>query len=327
MSDGIREKCYNSLQRQCTILWVAMRRDTEKPGSAVSLPGPWVPGGSCPPERRSFTLPATYAHFSMGRETARRLEPAALGVITQAPQLYSIGLHGPDLFFYYKPLSKNPVNQLGHGLHDRPGREFFERAARVLKAHPDSVAHRAYVYGFLCHFVLDTLSHDYVAEAMAATGLSHTRIETELERTLMLQDGLEPVSHHTTGHLVPSEENAVVIADFFPELTVEQVLDSLRGMIFYLDLLVAPSALKRWAIFTALRLAGQYENLSGLVMVPEPEPRCEPSNAELLRRLEQAAEQAARLIAGFDRVEASGRAEEPLYGRTFDPRPEQGEPA
>ena len=61
-------------------------------------------------------------------------------------------------------------------------------------------------------------------------------------------------------------------------------------------------------------------------MVPEPEPRCEPSNAELLRRLEQAAEQAARLIAGFDRVEASGRAEEPLYGRTFDPRPEQGEP-
>ena len=82
----------------------------------------------------------------MGRETARLLEPAALGVITQAPQLYSIGLHGPDLFFYYKPLSKNPVNQLGHGLHDRPGREFFERAARVLKAHPDSVAHRAYVY-------------------------------------------------------------------------------------------------------------------------------------------------------------------------------------
>ena len=238
----------------------------------------------------------------MGRETARLLEPTALGVITQAPQLYSIGLHGPDLFFYYKPLSKNPVNQLGHGLHDRPGREFFERAARVLKAHPDSVAHRAYVYGFLCHFVLDTLSHDYVAEAMAATGLSHTRIETELERTLMLQDGLEPVSHHTTGHLVPSEENAVVIADFFPELTVEQVLDSLRGMIFYLDLLVAPSALKRWAIFTALRLAGQYENLGGLVMVPEPEPRCEPSNAELLRRLEQAAEQAARLIAGFDRV-------------------------
>ena len=287
-------------------------------------------------------MPATYAHFSMGRETARLLEPTALGVITQAPQLYSIGLHGPDLFFYYKPLSKNPVNQLGHGLHDRPGREFFERAARVLKAHPDSVAHRAYVYGFLCHFVLDTLSHDYVAEAMAATGLSHTRIETELERTLMLQDGLEPVSHHTTGHLVPSEENAVVIADFFPELTVEQVLDSLRGMIFYLDLLVAPSALKRWAIFTALRLAGQYENLGGLVMVPEPEPRCEPSNAELLRRylnvlssdgrqllqrLEQAAEQAARLIAGFDRVEASGLAEEPLYGRTFDPRPEQGEPA
>lgn len=36
---------------------------------------------------------------------------------------------------------------------------------------------------------------------------------------------------------MPSEENAAVIADFFPEVTQEQVLDSLRGMVFYLDLL------------------------------------------------------------------------------------------
>lgn len=159
---------------------------------------------------------------------------------------------GPDLFFYYKPLSKNPVSRLGHEFHDRPGRDFFERAARVLQMHPDSLAHRAYVYGFLCHFALDTLSHDYVAEKEAASGLSHARIESELERALMLRDGLDPASHRPTGHLVPSEENAAVIADFFPEVTQEQVLDSLRGMVFYLDLLVAPSALKRWVIFTAL---------------------------------------------------------------------------
>ena len=101
------------------------------------------------------------------------------------------------------------------------------------------------------------------------------------------------------------------------------MLDSLRGMVFYLDLLVAPSALKRWVIFTALRLAGQFEKLGGLVVGPDPEPRCEDSNAELLRRFDRAAELAARLIGDFDRVVESGQAEDPIYGRTFDPKPEQ----
>ena len=90
-------------------------------------------------------MPSTYAHFCLGRETARLLTPEPLEAITRYPQLYSIGLHGPDLFFYYKPLSKNPVSRLGHEFHDRPGRDFFERAARVLQMHSDSLAHRAYV--------------------------------------------------------------------------------------------------------------------------------------------------------------------------------------
>ena len=83
-----------------------------------------VPGRHLPSERRNFTLPSTYAHFCLGRETARLLTPEPLEAITRYPQLYSIGLHGPDLFFYYKPLSKNPVSRLGHEFHDRPGRDF-----------------------------------------------------------------------------------------------------------------------------------------------------------------------------------------------------------
>lgn len=52
-------------------------------------------------------------------------------------------------------------------------------------------------------------------------------------------------------------------------------------------------------------------------------PRCEDSNAELLRRFDRAAELAARLIGDFDRVVESGQAKDPIYGRTFDPKPEQ----
>ena len=58
-------------------------------------------------------MPATYAHFRFGREVLRRLSPETREAITPRIQLYHIGLHGPDIFFYYHPLSKNPVQALG----------------------------------------------------------------------------------------------------------------------------------------------------------------------------------------------------------------------
>lgn len=32
--------------------------------------------------------------------------------------LYDIGLHGPDILFYYKALKSHPVNQQGHTVHE-----------------------------------------------------------------------------------------------------------------------------------------------------------------------------------------------------------------
>ena len=58
-------------------------------------------------ERRP-PMPATYAHFRFGREVLRRLSPETREAITPRIQLYHIGLHGPDIFFYYHPLSKKP---------------------------------------------------------------------------------------------------------------------------------------------------------------------------------------------------------------------------
>ena len=270
-------------------------------------------------------MPSTYAHYKLGRDAAALLAPEELAVIQQAPQLYSIGLHGPDLLFYYKPLSSNPVNRLGHDMHNRPGRTFFEAAAKVVREHPDSPGHLAYLYGFLCHFALDTVCHGYIARKEARSGISHAEIESELERVLMLADGLDPVRHKTTGHLIPSEENAAVIADFFPGVTQAEVLDALKGMVFYLDLLVAPSAFKRQLIFTALRLAGHYPDMHGLVISPTPNPACADSNAELLRRFGGSARLAARLIGGYHTVLETGHADAPVYGRTFDPKPPEQE--
>lgn len=53
-------------------------------------------------------------------------------------------------------------------------------------------------------------------------GISHTEIEVEFDRSLMITDGYDPIRHKLTDHIIPSMENAKVIQFFLKELTVHR---------------------------------------------------------------------------------------------------------
>ena len=61
-------------------------------------------------------------------------------IIMKHKQLYDIGLHGPDILFYYHPLVTNPVNAIGYGLHERSGKYFFGKAAEIIETASDKEA-------------------------------------------------------------------------------------------------------------------------------------------------------------------------------------------
>ena len=61
-------------------------------------------------------MPSTYAHYIFGQQIRGRLSGYERKVIDKYPELFNIGLHGPDILFYYRPLGKNKVNQLGSRL-------------------------------------------------------------------------------------------------------------------------------------------------------------------------------------------------------------------
>ena len=71
-------------------------------------------------------MPSTYAHYRMGQEVKEKLRGEERRIIAAHSELYLIGLHGPDIFFYYKPLRIHPINQIGYGTHGRAvGRIFW----------------------------------------------------------------------------------------------------------------------------------------------------------------------------------------------------------
>ena len=87
-------------------------------------------------------MPSTYAHYRMGQEVLEQVSDPARSIIMKHKQLYDIGLHGPDILFYYHPLRTNPVNAIGYGLHERSGKYFFGKAAEIIeKAHDTTLAH------------------------------------------------------------------------------------------------------------------------------------------------------------------------------------------
>lgn len=247
-------------------------------------------------------MPATYAHYRLGQEVLKALNPKEKDLIHAFPQVYQIGLHGPDILFYYKPIHSNDISGAGYAMHERAGRCFFEDAANRIRTMKNQAVHLSYIYGFLCHFSLDVCCHGYVAEKMRKSGLSHSEVETEFDRYLMTLDGIDPVSSKTTTHIHPSAENAEVIADFFPQIENEEMLKALKGMVFYLDMLVAPSKLKRNLIFAVLKVSGNYRGMHGLVVSYKPNPECEDSNVILKAHYDEAVTLAIRLIHEFQGV-------------------------
>ena len=117
-------------------------------------------------------MPTTYAHYRFGCDALHSLPAEAQKIIAQNRDLFDFGVHGPDLLFYYMPLGKNHVNQMGYRSHERTGRDFFTQTAETVNTAKDRNAALAYLYGVLCHFTLDRECHPYVART-EQTGVSH----------------------------------------------------------------------------------------------------------------------------------------------------------
>lgn len=262
-------------------------------------------------------MPSTYAHYRMGQEVRSSLEEKNKKIVEAYPELFLIGLHGPDILFYYHPLSSNEVNQIGYKMHAKPGKKFFENTAKIVKLQKERDAYLAYVYGFICHFALDETCHGYIDEKIAESGISHTEIEVEFDRSLMITDGYDPIRHKLTDHIIPSMGNAKVIQDFFEGADSTQVKKALEGMISYNELLIAPSRRKRFLINSLLFVTGNYKEMHGLVVNYQKNPQCEDSTEKLWHLYATAKELAVRLISEYQDYLDGKEELNQIYDYTF----------
>lgn len=252
-------------------------------------------------------MPAAYAHHRFGSECIATMPPKFQKACETHRELFDFGVHGPDIFFYHRPLTKNPVNSFGYAMHHRTGRDFFEETRAVFRSEKNSAAMMAYLLGFLAHFALDSSCHAYINRLTKQSDMSHNYIESQYEAFLMRMDGKEPISVDRSQSLHPSPRTAEVIARFFP-IATEDVLKANKGQARAMRLLYSPTEKKKKAVQKLLRTIGIEGDFADLFIDNDEAQGCAESNRRIFELQQQALERYPALMTNYVRY-LNGREE------------------
>lgn len=225
-------------------------------------------------------MPANYAHYRFGAQALGTMEPELRLLIQQNRRLYDMGLHGPDLFFYYNPIRSTKIGALGGHYHALSGAEFFSRAVRRLRLQPSEDG-EAYLYGVLGHYCLDSTCHPHIERWDRKKQAGHVEIETEFDRCLLELDGKTPAfAQDISPHMHIDEKQSQIIARFYPPATARNIRRCAGNMVFFTRLLSLPDKGGRGVLERFGGITG--ETNAQMIMTRVPNPRCEGLDALLL---------------------------------------------
>ena len=244
-------------------------------------------------------MPAAFAHDLYGRKVYMEADPVIKRIIKKERYCFLLGVHGPDILFFYKALGKNKVNQKGVRMHGEPAAKLMERG-RMLVREAEAKDERdemiAYLMGVACHFCLDNRVHAYVNAEEKRTGITHAEIETELERRLLEREHMRPLHSNLTCHLKITAQTVRASSRLFDEdpIKVAKAIMSFRTMnrLF----INSRERTKRFCCFL-LRFTGSYGVIHGMFMRKQPTPGCEAITDYLEREFHEAVPKGAELLS------------------------------
>lgn len=231
-------------------------------------------------------MPSHYTHYRFGNRVLALLPAEVQKSVKRFPRLYDAGLQGPDPFFYYNILMNTPVGDLGKKYHRLTGAVFFTQACRRYRLEPTEGG-KAYLYGLLGHYCLDSLVHPEITRITEPGIIGHTELETEFDRFLLASDGnTNPRSFNGSRYLKLSKGECDTAAKFFPPATGAQMERAVGNMAALVTWLASDRGLAKWSLEGAIRLTG--DTFSGFVRHNHPNPNCAHLNERILNLYDQA---------------------------------------
>lgn len=240
-------------------------------------------------------MPTTYAHDLFGQKVYRQMPEEVKKVIRENGELYRIGLHGPDIFFYYF-IFKNHVSSVGYRMHKEKARAFFVQGMSQVRETKDQ-ALLAYLLGFGCHYLLDSSCHPFVNEMHDKGRISHSLLEIEFDRFLMEETGKNPYTFYPSVCIAAKKKNASEIHKAFPLVKTGDIFLSLRLMKWITNQLVCDDGGARRAHLAMISSLGGRKAQSALIdhyMMLHPAGSSKEPVEELNHLFEEAVKEAPK---------------------------------
>lgn len=238
-------------------------------------------------------MPSHYAHYRFGTRVISMLPPQIQRSVRRFRQLYDVGLHGPDIFFYHNILFRDNVVALGKKYHSLTGEDFFTPVCKHLRLEPNEAA-LAYLYGVLAHYCLDSAVHPFVLEQTGDGKIGHTELETEFDRYLLQLDGKrQPNTFDFSPHIRLTGGECGTVSKFYA--TTPRAVDaSVRGMAASVKILAMPNSNFRRTVEKA---AGG--RLGQHFMGRTPNKNCAHLDEAMLQKYDEAMEKFPAMVAAL----------------------------
>lgn len=173
-------------------------------------------------------MQGNYAHYRFGCQVLKLLPPSRRRSIQRFRQMYTMGTYGPDIFYWFSPMSQKGFSQ-AENLHAMTGQDFFAQCLKIWKANPSEAA-EAYLYGLLSHYCLDNACRKLIAEN-AGKNLGKTEIGVEFDRFLLTTDGKIPAQTQDISQPMKlTRGECVTVSLFYPPFTPANISSAVGNM-------------------------------------------------------------------------------------------------
>lgn len=270
-------------------------------------------------QRTETPMPNYYTHLTFGRRVLRRLPALLRTCLVREEDAFLAGCLGPDPLFFYRPFTPSRPRAAGVAFHHAPFRAPAE--ALLSMTEEDVPFAGSYAAGFLCHFALDSLCHPLVEEAVAG-GLSHSAVESELDRSFMIAHGLDPLTQTPLPGFDLPPAFFSTAASLFPGVSPEVFSEALSSFCRVCRLQTRAAGTRIWKAMD--RLGTRFPPLSALrgsVLTPRPDPACAAAVELLMCQVEKAVHPTAQALVDFFSAAAGHGELGSWYDRDFYGRP------
>lgn len=201
-------------------------------------------------------MPNLYAHQTLANNIYLKANADVKRKIDANRELYLLGALASDPLFYYKPLKALPLYNLASEIHNH---NIYDL---LLNSKNYDGNTQAFLFGYITHFCLDYNTHKYIYE-IEKQGYSHSKIETELEKRIVLLNDkkLKNVNFKKDLFLNNNFDTQLLF-----NISRDVYLKSIKDMRFVVGCLYSRNVLKRFIVKLVLKVTGNYKKHKDLFL-------------------------------------------------------------